>query len=52
MHAFTLGDEAARTIEVIDRSGRKVHLVGHSYGGGVALHAALARPARRQPDAL
>ena len=23
---------------------RPVHLVGHSYGGGVALHAALARP--------
>ena len=46
MHAFTLGDEAARTIELIDRSERKVHLVGHSYGGGVALHAALARPGR------
>ena len=46
MHAFTLADEAARTIELIDRSERKVHLVGHSYGGGVALHAALARPAR------
>ena len=46
MHAFTLADEAARTIELIDRSARKVHLVGHSYGGGVALHAALARPGR------
>jgi len=46
MHAFTLADEAARTIELIDRSKRKVHLVGHSYGGGVALHAALARPGR------
>ena len=46
MHAFTLADEAARTIELIDRSERKVHLVGHSYGGGVALHAALARPGR------
>jgi pimeloyl-ACP methyl ester carboxylesterase len=45
-HAFTLGDEAARTIELIDRSERAVHLVGHSYGGGVALHAALARPGR------
>jgi pimeloyl-ACP methyl ester carboxylesterase len=45
-HAFTLADEAARTIELIDRSERKVHLVGHSYGGGVALHAALARPGR------
>jgi pimeloyl-ACP methyl ester carboxylesterase len=46
MHAFTLAVEAATTIELIDRSARKVHLVGHSYGGGVALHAALARPAR------
>ena len=45
-HAFTLADEAARTIDLIDRSNRKVHLVGHSYGGGVALHAALARPSR------
>ena len=45
-HAFTLADEAARTIDLIDKSDRKVHLVGHSYGGGVALHVALARPAR------
>ena len=43
-HAFTLGDEAARTIALIDGREGKVHLVGHSYGGGVALHAALARP--------
>ena len=46
MHAFTLADEAARTIDLIDESVHKVHLVGHSYGGGVALHAALARPDR------
>src|SRR5678816_3175979 len=37
-HAFTLADEAARTIALIDGNDRKVHLVGHSYGGGVALH--------------
>jgi pimeloyl-ACP methyl ester carboxylesterase len=43
-HAFTLADEAARTIDLIDQSDRRVHLVGHSYGGGVALHVALARP--------
>jgi pimeloyl-ACP methyl ester carboxylesterase len=43
-HAFTLADEAARTIALIDGADRKVHLVGHSYGGGVALHAALIRP--------
>jgi pimeloyl-ACP methyl ester carboxylesterase len=45
-HAFTLADEAGRTIDLIDKTDRKVHLVGHSYGGGVALHVALARPAR------
>ena len=45
-HAFTLADEAARTIALIDGTDRKVHLVGHSYGGGVALHVALARPDR------
>ena len=45
-HAFTLADEAARTIGVIDRSDCKVHLVGHSYGGGVALRAAVERPNR------
>jgi pimeloyl-ACP methyl ester carboxylesterase len=45
-HAFTLADEAARTIALIDATDRKVHLVGHSYGGGVALHIALARPDR------
>lgn len=43
-HAFTIADEAARTIELIDSSNGRVHLVGHSYGGGVALHVALARP--------
>ncbi len=45
-HAFTLADEAARTVEIIDRSDCPVHLVGHSYGGGVALHAAVERPNR------
>jgi pimeloyl-ACP methyl ester carboxylesterase len=45
-HAFTLADEATRTIALIDRVEGKVHLVGHSYGGGVALHVALARPER------
>jgi pimeloyl-ACP methyl ester carboxylesterase len=43
---FTLADEAARTIDLIDRGARSVHLVGHSYGGAVALHVALARPER------
>src|SRR5580658_4520914 len=44
--AFTLADEAERTIALIDATDRKVHLVGHSYGGGVALHVALARTDR------
>jgi pimeloyl-ACP methyl ester carboxylesterase len=45
-HAFTLADEAVRTLAFIDAGDRKAHLVGHSYGGGVALHIALARPER------
>jgi pimeloyl-ACP methyl ester carboxylesterase len=43
-HAFTLADEAAESIALIDESEEKVHLVGHSYGGGVALYIALSRP--------
>src|SRR5262245_11770088 len=45
-HVFTLADEAKRAIALIDGSEGSVHLVGHSYGGGVALYAALARPNR------
>jgi len=45
-HTFTLADEAARVIALIDGSGDQLHLVGHSYGGAVALNAALARPGR------
>ena len=45
-HAFTLANEAARTIALIDSCDRKVHLVGHSYGGALALHIALKRPNR------
>ena len=43
-HPFTLADEALRTLAIIDSSDRQVHLVGHSYGGGLALHVALERP--------
>lgn len=43
-HAFTLADEAAPILDLIDGIDGPVHLVGHSYGGGVALHAALRRP--------
>lgn len=43
---FTLLDEARPIIEMIDVTDGPVHLVGHSYGGGVALKAAMARPER------
>jgi pimeloyl-ACP methyl ester carboxylesterase len=45
-HAFTLADEAITTLTLIDETTDRVHLVGHSYGGGVALNAALNRPDR------
>src|SRR5262249_15124185 len=38
-HPFTLADEAARIVAILDGSAAPVHLVGHSYGGGVALRA-------------
>jgi pimeloyl-ACP methyl ester carboxylesterase len=44
--AFALADEAERTLALIDATEGGVHLIGHSYGGGVALHAALARADR------
>jgi pimeloyl-ACP methyl ester carboxylesterase len=45
-HTFSLSDEAAATVTLIDDSSHKAHIVGHSYGGGVALNAALIRPCR------
>jgi len=51
-HAFALDDEAARIVALIDESDEKVHLVGHSYGGGVALNVALSRPGRIASMAL
>ena len=45
-HAFRLADEAAQAIALIDELKEPVHLVGHSYGGGVALSVALARRER------
>jgi pimeloyl-ACP methyl ester carboxylesterase len=45
-HDFTASDEAALTIDMIDAIDTPVHLVGHSYGGGVALRVARERPAR------
>ena len=43
-HAFGLCDEARPILEAIDALGMRVHLIGHSYGGGVALHIARACP--------
>jgi pimeloyl-ACP methyl ester carboxylesterase len=45
-HAFSLADEAARTVALIDSTDADVHLVGHSYGGGVALRVAMERSDR------
>lgn len=45
--AFCLADEAERSIALIDASPHsRIHLVGHSYGGAVALRIALSRPDR------
>ena len=40
---FTLAEEAAPILEMIDRQSGPVHLFGHSYGGGLALHVAAKR---------
>jgi pimeloyl-ACP methyl ester carboxylesterase len=43
---LTLADEAALLAPVFTWGGDRCHLVGHSYGGAVALAAALAEPGR------
>ena len=43
---LTLADEAALLAPVFDAAGERFHLVGHSYGGAVALEAALTLPGR------
>lgn len=43
---FNLKEEAALIVDIIDSCSTPVHLVGHSYGGGVALRAAIERPTR------
>jgi pimeloyl-ACP methyl ester carboxylesterase len=45
-HAFSLADEAERILSLPELGGRKLHLVGHSYGGGVALKLASMVPER------
>ncbi len=45
-HRFSLADEARPILDRLDASPVPAHLVGHSYGGGVALHVARCRPDR------
>jgi pimeloyl-ACP methyl ester carboxylesterase len=45
--SFTLSEEAAPVIRLIEPGERPIHLVGHSYGGGVALNIA-----RRYPELI
>jgi pimeloyl-ACP methyl ester carboxylesterase len=49
---FTLSDEAAHIVSIIDAAKGPVHLIGHSYGGCVALRAAFERPAQVASMAL
>jgi pimeloyl-ACP methyl ester carboxylesterase len=46
VHAFGAADEAALVMDIIDEQERPVHLVGHSYGGAIALRVASERPDR------
>ncbi len=43
---LSLAAEAEQTLNLIDNSQSAIHLVGHSYGGALALHIALRRPMR------
>jgi pimeloyl-ACP methyl ester carboxylesterase len=45
-NAFSFDQEVDLVERLMDRAGTPVHLVGHSYGGAVALKAALRHPAR------
>lgn len=45
---LSLADEVALLDPVFAAAGERFHLVGHSYGGAVALEAALAEPGRVQ----
>lgn len=42
-HALTFDEEADIILDLLDAAGVAVHLVGHSYGGAVALRAAVRK---------
>jgi pimeloyl-ACP methyl ester carboxylesterase len=44
--ALSLEDEIGWLVPVLDHAGESAHLVGHSYGGLVAMHLALRYPGR------
>jgi pimeloyl-ACP methyl ester carboxylesterase len=50
--AFSLAQEAEVVRSILDRVGEPAHLVGHSYGGAVALHVARRHGARLRSLAL
>ena len=50
--AFSLAGEAAPILSTIDRLAAPIHVVGHSYGGGLALRIAAERPDRIAPAQL
>jgi pimeloyl-ACP methyl ester carboxylesterase len=43
---LSLADEAALLAPVLSAAGDRFHVIGHSYGGAVALEVALAEPGR------
>ena len=45
-HAFSLADEAERVLSLPELADDRFHLVGHSYGGGLALKLATMVPER------
>ena len=49
---FRLADEARTIIDTIDATDGSIHLVGHSYGGCVALRIAIERPHRVMSSSL